>query len=578
LLVTGWLGITPLVRVIKNPSVIGRVLAVLLFCALGLQPVPAQTSQPVLRIALSNGVNTVFWPLTGSNFILQAKTDLSSTATWTNLTTGNQNVSLNTFPSTDGYAQYITNVVGDEITCNLPVVDGQRFFRLRTPQMIPACSFAVFYNGLLEFSQSPSLVFNGRVHANGPIYVGSSVPVTFNSTITTASNLSAPFADGLATGWTPSNPNAWNFVFNGNPGYITNATSLGIAGLNPTNYHSLIDIPPASEDPRSTNGILRLFNQAAMILIVTNDIGTGTHPTVRLSIQASVNGMIPGIDPTPVVYFLTNASPARLNTNLPFLTLTNQFYDQREYKTNYVTQIDVGRFSSWASTNQVVQSKLPSSSGIFPTILYVADRRNVSSKQLAVVRVTNGAQLPGNNGLGFTLATPNPLYVWGNYNVQTSTSAANASADTANTDYTVPAALISDALTVLSPNWADSDGYSTYFLSSPTFAAADMTINAAIITGTVASTGTRGTTFSGGVHNLPRLLESWPGKNLWLNTSFIRLWDSQWATNQFRNPDGFTPIPVNPYYNPPSRRFNFDFNFLFSSKIPPGVPMFIVTP
>ncbi|MEI8045308.1 MAG: hypothetical protein WCL11_28100, partial [Verrucomicrobiota bacterium] len=100
LLVTGWLGITPLVRVIKNPSVIGRVLAVLLFCALGLQPVPAQTSQPVLRIALSNGVNTVFWPLTGSNFILQAKTDLSSTATWTNLTTGNQNVSLNTFPST----------------------------------------------------------------------------------------------------------------------------------------------------------------------------------------------------------------------------------------------------------------------------------------------------------------------------------------------------------------------------------------------------------------------------------------------------------------------------------------------
>ena len=102
-LVAGGLGITPLVRVIKNPSVIGRVLAVLLFCALGLQSVPAQPSQPVLRIGSSNGVNTVFWPLTSSNFILQAKTDLSSTATWTNLATGNQNVFSATKRKARGY-------------------------------------------------------------------------------------------------------------------------------------------------------------------------------------------------------------------------------------------------------------------------------------------------------------------------------------------------------------------------------------------------------------------------------------------------------------------------------------------
>ena len=119
-----------------------------------------------------------------------------------------------------------------------------------------------------------------------------------------------------------------------------------------------------------------------MILIVTNDIGTGTHSTVKLTIQASVNGMIPGNDPTPVALLFTNASPALLNANLPFLSLTNQFYGQREYKTNFVTQIDVGRFSGWTSTNQVVQSKLPSSAGIFPPILYVADRRNVSFKPL----------------------------------------------------------------------------------------------------------------------------------------------------------------------------------------------------
>ena len=96
------------------------------------------------------------------------------------------------------------------------------------------------------------------------------------------------------------------------------------------------------------------------------------------------------------------------------------------------------------------------------------------------------------------------------------------------------------------------------------------------MTGTVPSTGTNGTTFSGGVHNLPRLLEDWSSKNLWLNTSILRLWDSNMATNQFRNPAGFTPTPVNPYYNPPTRHYSFDLNFLDPSKVPPGIPVALV--
>jgi hypothetical protein len=50
------------------------------------------------------------------------------------------------------------------------------------------------------------------------------------------------------------------------------------------------------------------------------------------------------------------------------------------------------------------------------------------------------------------------------------------------------------------------------------------------------------------------------------------------ATNQFRNPQGFAPAPVNPYYNPPIRHFSFDLNFLNPAKIPPGIPMFEVVP
>ena len=194
--------------------------------------------------------------------------------------------------------------------------------------------------------------------------------------------------------------------------------------------------------------------------------------------------------------------------------------------------------------------------------------------------MVNGAQLPDNNGWGFTVATPNPLYVQGNYNVQTVGSAANASAGTNDTAYSVPAALISDALTVLSFHWSDAVSFtSAYTQVNANYTATDNnTINAAIITGTMPSTGTSASTYSGGVHNLPRLLEDWSGKNLWLNTSIIRLWNSQMATNQFCNPAGFNPVPVNPYYNAPTRHFNFDTNFLNILKTPPGAPLFVSPP
>ena len=194
------------------------------------------------------------------------------------------------------------------------------------------------------------------------------------------------------------------------------------------------------------------------------------------------------------------------------------------------------------------------------------------------MRLVNGAQLPANNGIGFTVATQNPLYVIGNYNVQIAGSAANASAGTSNTTYTVPAALMSDSLTVLSSHWTDATSFtSTYSQGNSLYTATDNnTINAAIITGTMPSTDITGSTFSGGVHNLPRLLEDWSNKNLWLNTSILRLWDSNMATNQFRNPYGFNPAPVNGYYNPPTRHYSFDLNFLNPSKVPPGIPVALV--
>ncbi|HTB86086.1 MAG TPA: hypothetical protein VK742_20740 [Candidatus Sulfotelmatobacter sp.] len=441
--------------------------------------------------------------------------------------------------------------------------------------MVPLNTWAIFYNGLLEFTQCATMTVNGRVQANGPIYVGTSASLTFNSGVSCTHTLTAPLVDGLGSGWTPNNPSTWNTTFNATPGYTTNVASVTVS-LNMTNSHFLIDIPPAGESPSSQTGMQRLYNQAQMVLLVTNS-PTGTNPMITLTVQTSVNGAEPGADTVPAVISYTNATPGVLASNLDFLSLTNTTYDQREEKTNLFTQIDIGQFSTWISTNSSVQSILPAVNTQYPTILYVADRRNTAATQLASVRLVNGAQLPANGNIGFTVATPNPLYVWGNYNVQTATSAANASAATTNTAATVPAALMSDSLTILSSSWTDSQGFTTYSQSATADnASASETINAAIVTGTVPSTGTSGTTFSGGVHNLPRLLEDWSSSDLWLNTSILRLWDSDMATNQFRNPAGFSPAPVNPFYNPPTRHFSFDPNFLNPSKVPPGIPVALV--
>ena len=137
--------------------------------------------------------------------------------------------------------------------------------------------------------------------------------------------------------------------------------------------------------------------------------------------------------------------------------------------------------------------------------------------------------------------------------------------------YTVPAALISDALTILSANWADSKSAGSYSsLNSP----ANLTLNAAIITGNVATTGTSATTFSGGVHNLTRFLENWSSNTVTYNTSIVCLFQSTMANKQFLMP--YSSSNPSGYYNPPTRNWGFDPTFYDPNKQPPGVPCALV--
>jgi hypothetical protein len=534
-----------------------------------------------LALSLTNAPNTatLTWPLTNYYSVLQSSTNLAGTNAW--ITEAIAAPLPYTGPMAD-LSIHTPTFTTNGMTFVSPAFAPQKFYRLNSSYFVPLTSFAIFYNGLLEFTMVQTMIINGPVHANGPIYVGSDDTLTFNGTVTTTSALSAHADDGNGP-WVSLS--AANVTFKSIPQSITNVPSLAVSSSQ-TNLHFMIEVPP---NPTTLPGLIteqllhnqRLYNQAQMLLLVTN-ASTGpvnaTNVTVTLILQTSVNGALPGDDPGKVVYAYTNVSPdeltlgiANVAPNLPFLSLTNWFYDQREYKTNFATQIDVGLFASWAITNGFVQSKLPTNAGIYPTILYVADLRTNDAKHMPVVRLLDGAQLPANNNLGFSVATPNPLYVLGNYNIQIPGSS-GVSANSTNTIYTVPAALFSDALTILSSNWTDAESLFAYSGGNSADDATTTTINAAIVTGSMPSTGTTVQLFSGGVHNLPRLLEDWNNQTLWLNTSLVRLWTSQIATNQFRDPQGFSPPPYNPYYNPPTRQFSFNLNYRYPTNTPPGIP------
>ncbi len=420
--------------------------------------------------------------------------------------------------------------------------------------LLPLTQYAIFYNSLLEFSTCAPMTVNGRTHANGSVYVGSSSDLTFNGTVTATGTVGSPKNNGQGPWSFPGNVD-----FNGNPNFKTNVPTVMVS-INMSNTHSLIDFPAAGVTPGSAAGQQLLYNQAQVVLLVSNT-------SVTAKIQASPSAyQVPGED-TPIVLQQSwsstsswNSVQARVSTNFPFLTITNTFQDQREDKRILAADIDVGKYNQWISTNTSVLTKFPAGSGTYPTILYAANCRTNNSSQLGAVRLTNGVVAPYNGGRGWSVATPNPLYVRGDYNCPNSAHLAST-----NTSATYPCALMSDALTILSSSWKDATSF-TPDESGPTPSSA-ITINAAILTGIKPSTGNTTSTFSGGVHNLPRLLEDWTSSRyVWLNTSIINLFNSTKATGQFVTPGSGS------YYTAPSRRFSFDYNFLDYDKVPPGIP------
>jgi hypothetical protein len=162
-----------------------------------------------------------------------------------------------------------------------------------------------------------------------------------------------------------------------------------------------------------------------------------------------------------------------------------------------------------------------------------------------------------------TIASENPVYVQGNY---------NATATDTQAEPNRAAAIIADAVTLLSNNWNDIRS----FTSPQVIAGRDATdtgYRMAVIGGK-GIPFTRPTAWSspqdfgtdGGAHNFLRYLEDWGGDALNYRGSIVSFFTSRQAVGIYK-----CCVTV---YGAPTRGYNFDTDFLIPTLLPPGTPMF----
>jgi hypothetical protein len=504
------------------------------------------------------------------------------------------------FAGLSGYLLPCT-IVSTATTLNQTYTVSATVQELINATVIPLFQFAIFYNMNLEIDPGAAMVITGPVFCNQGIWAGTP-NVTFGSSVSavgwvydqaTDPTNDDPWASGKTDTGTPSG----NFSIQ--PLFGRDSLSLPIGNStnnNPAAVEAIINLPVGTNGAPnpyaySTNGQAYLFNESDLIIsnAAAGLAGIGSVSNLTIWFQDPNN---PTSYLSPVTNdfyalkkpFGTTNSISVLSTNSGYFNITNvaytgysfvtnvSYYDYREADTVQAVQVDVGKLNVWVTNtaatggNQYNRTSFHDNGHGIRSI-YVYNNVPKTASQLPAVRMINGAQLPfttdpGGSGAttsGLTVSTPQPLYVKDDYNVQTAASAAGASAQTTNTASTYPAALIGDAISILSGSWSDANNASTLLAArtpSPT------TINAAALEGIVQSTNSN---YSGGVENFLRLNENWSGVTLQYNGSIVVMFPSIYATSPW-------PGTGNNFYNPPTRHWAFDLNFTDPKKLPALTP------
>ncbi len=492
------------------------------------------------------------------------------------------------FNASQGTYKFMTIVELSRTTGkNAPPVH-MEFHREWVYSLRPLFQYAIFYNGDMELFPGADFIVNGRVHSNGRIYTGTTASITFSDYVTDVNGVSNKYNK-------PADPRTQG-ALNGKITYSKDTPVVSSrqsppgdvsANTSDDNHNNdgpreLIEVPvTAQSDDNSTE---RLYNKAGLKILVNTTasdkaIDNGVTVPAKSRMFLTADGtVIPSSDP--------------MATYLAGLVSSGTFHDYREKSDFTTTDVDVSKINDaynagglpqtipnankWPNDTTVPaalkNTAIPSSlrgKKLWNGVLYVSDVTNSASSRKGV-KLVNGTKLPDGNVTssptkGLTIVTSNAAFVVGDYNTGgvPPVDGDKAKVTDANcvSGYTVqPAAVIADAVTVVSSNWTSGKYDSQSSLSKRP--AANTTVNSALISGIVASDGTA---YSGGVENYIRLLEDWDGRRLTYYGSMVNVYQSQESTEHW--------LTTGNYYNAPTRNWYFDVNFLDPNKLPPGTPI-----
>lgn len=178
---------------------------------------------------------------------------------------------------------------------------------------------------------------------------------------------------------------------------------------------------------------------------------------------------------------------------------------------------------------------------------------------------------------GLTVAAENPIYVHGNYNADHSTTPWSTT-PTWN-QASAPAAVIGDAITLLSRVWSDARSFeapnsrTNRPASTTAYRFAALAGKGLSFPYCNAACGSPGDLFGtdGGAANFLRMLEDWTGQTVGYRGSLISLHINRQAIGTYKFGSGGA---TNNVYNAGTRQFSFDISFLNPALLPPGTPMF----
>ena len=237
-----------------------------------------------------------------------------------------------------------------------------------------------------------------------------------------------------------------------------------------------------------------------------------------------------------------------------------------------------GAFTAGNNVNRQITGAAGAPDGYLRMPTCTIAQNNWVSGARHVLRLVDGSlgNLPvrrDNASGGFSVGSENPAYILGDYNSNAGDPIWGGGADLAHSQ----AAVIADAVTVLSNAWSDLNS-----TNSPNATDPGDYRNAATTYYRVAVTAGKSINFpfpswetatdygfgtDGGVHNFLRFIEDWSPATLNYEGSLVSMYYSTYNTGTFK-------CCTYAVYLPPNRNYVFDPDFTQPQNLPPGTPLF----